>query len=104
MHTLLIKFGLQKRAGLVAFLLSLGIIICTSLLARITLHLQSASIISADTILQTYLNEDDVKNTTLLRNKADERHYLVETADDQQLVILKKTDAWHVESTESLRE
>lgn len=98
------RFVVEKKAPLVAFLLSLAIVVCTSILARITLTIQGASLLNPDIAIYTLLHDDGITNATLLRSKENERHYIVEMNGAESLVILKKDTEWKVDHREVLRQ
>lgn len=97
-----------KKATFWAFSLSLGILIFTGVLARITLEITGSVVNNPDLAVVVLMKEvDDVQYSTLLRESEFDRDYLVETHTAKWLVKLHKssvTDEWSIKSKQNLRE
>lgn len=97
-----------KKATLWAFLLSLGILVFTGILARITLEITGSVINNPDLAVVVLMKEvEDVQYSTLLRESEFDRDYLVETTNTKWLVKLHKsslTEEWSIKSKQNLRE
>ena len=88
-----------------AFLMCATIVGGTAVLGRVTLNLSAALTDKPDIAIYLLLPEEELGQTTLLRELEDERHYYAETAEGPKIVKLQKVDGeWTVESVEKLRE
>ena len=98
----------RKRYLHTIFLAVLGSMLVVSIMAtlgRASYNFSAALTQKPDVAIYILLPEEEITSVELLRDKGDERHYLVETKDGQKLVILKMGDKeWFVSLAEELRE
>jgi hypothetical protein len=88
-----------------AILLSALIVTVAAALARATLNLKAALTGKPDLAIYLLLPEEEIGQTTLLREREDERDYLAETKDGPKLVKLRKgEEEWYVAHVERLHE
>lgn len=88
-----------------ALLLCAIIVAAAAALGRATLNLNAALTDKPDIAIYLLLPDENLRQTVLLREEGDERHYYAETADGPKLVILEKRDGvWEVKTVEKLRE
>ena len=74
-------------------------------LGRATINLDGALTDKPDIAVYLLLPDEGITGVTLLREKENERHYLVQTKDGPKLIILKKGEKeWYVAQEEKLRE
>lgn len=86
-----------------ALFLSMVIVMIAAMLARATLNLSAALTDKPDLALYVLLPEEEIGQSTLLREKKNERDYLAETKDGPKLVKLKKGEKeWYVSVIEAL--
>ncbi len=80
-----------------SLLISCLIVVIAALLGRATLNLAGALIRKPDIAVLLLLPDEHITNSTLLRESADERSYLVETETGPKLVKLKNGPTqWYV--------
>lgn len=73
-------------------------------LGRAASNLKAALTDKPDIAVYLLLEEEGITQSTLLRGRATERDYLVETAEGPKVVKLKKGDEeWYVASKDALR-
>jgi hypothetical protein len=88
-----------------AVLLSALIIGVVATLGRAAANVKAALTDKPDIAVYLLLEDEGVTQSTLLRGRALERDYLVETRDGPRLVKLKKgEEEWFVASVETLHE
>lgn len=86
-----------------ALFLSMVIVMIAAMLARATLNLSAALTDKPDLALYILLPEEEIGQSTLLRERENERDYLAETKDGPKLVKLKKGEKeWYVSVIEEL--
>jgi len=74
-------------------------------LGRASYNFSAALTEKPDVAIYVLLPEEEITSAEILRDKGDERHYLVETKEGQKLVILKRGEKeWFVSLIEELRE
>src|SRR5262245_35014342 len=97
-----LRFGHTYRW---AFLWSCLIVAITATLARATLNLAGALVNKPDLAVLLLLPQEDITDSSLLRDKGDERDYLVTTKQGLKIVRLHKgKEHWYVQEKVSLRE
>ena len=80
------------------------IVAVVATLGRATINFDAALTDKPDVAIYVLLPDAGLKDTTLLRDKGNERHYLAETASGSKLVILRKGDEeWYVAHVEDMR-
>ena len=88
-----------------AVALSLAVVAGAAFLGRATLNLKAALTDKPDIAIYLLLPEEEIGNTTLLRETDTERDYLAETKDGKKLIKLKKGDnEWFVTLVEKLHD
>lgn len=91
------------RTMLWAILLSALIVGLTATLARASYNLHAALVAKPDLAIYLLLPDEELKQTTLLREEPFQRDYLAETKSGPKLIRLKKGDRqWYVELQENL--
>lgn len=84
---------------------SLLVVVGVSLAARATHNFQAALTDKPDIAIYLLLPDEELGNTTLLRETETERDYLAETKEGPKLVKLKKGEKeWFVSVVEKLHE
>ncbi len=86
--------------------LCIAIVICASLLGRATKNFKAALIDKPDVAIYLLLPDEEIGQTTLLRETDAVRDYLAETKDGPKLVkLVKNADGeWEVGYIERMRE
>jgi hypothetical protein len=89
-----------------AFFLCFSIVICASLLGRATHNFKAALTEKPDVAIYLLLPDEELGQTTLLRETETVRDYLAETKDGQKLIKLDKNQdgMWEVALIERLHE
>lgn len=98
----------RKRYFHTMFWAVLGSMLFVSIMAtlgRASYNFSAALTEKPDVAIYVLLPEEEITSAEILRDKGDERHYLVETKEGQKLVILKRGEKeWFVSLIEELRE
>jgi|GEM_PF-571223 len=88
-----------------AVLLCALIVGVAATLGRATMNIRGALTDNPDLAIFLLLEEEGVTQSTLLRQQPSQRDYLVQTAEGQKLVLLKKGEKeWYVSRNEQLHE
>lgn len=88
-----------------AIVLSAVIVTIAAFLARATLNLKAALTDKPDLAIYLLLPDEEIGQTTLLREHESERDYLAETKEGPKLVKLRKgEEQWYVAHIEKLHE
>ncbi len=89
-----------------AFFLCFSIVICTALLGRATHNFKAALTEKPDVAIYLLLPDEELGQTTLLRETEMTRDYLAETKDGEKLIKLAKNreGVWEVAMIERLHE
>ncbi len=83
--------------------LCIAIVIGTALLGRATHNFRAALTDKPDVAIYLLLPDEEIGNTTLIREFDNERDYLAETKDGPKLIKLKKgKEEWFVSLVEKL--
>lgn len=92
-----------RHTVLWSVVLCISIVIAAALLGRATHNFQAALTDKPDVALYLLLQEEEIGQSTLIRESETERDYLAETKEGPKLVKLKKGDAeWFVSVVEDL--
>lgn len=86
--------------------LSIAIVMCAAFLGRATKNFKAALTDKPDVAIYLLLPDEELGQTTLLRDNGDIRDYLAETKDGQKMIKLAKNKdgEWEVAVIEKLRE
>lgn len=88
-----------------ALLGSLLVVAIMATLGRASYNFSAALSDKPDIAIYMLLPDDHIKSAEILRDKGDERHYMVETTGGPELVILKKGEhEWFVSNVDKLKE
>ena len=88
--------------GLIA---SLVVVTVAAGIGRATMNLKGALTEKPDIAIYLLLPDEEIRKTTLLRERDHERHYIAETKEGPKLVILKfGNNEWYISHIEKLRE
>lgn len=88
-----------------AVVLSALIVLVAAGLGRAAINLKAALTDKPDIAIYLLLPDEEIGQTTLLREKENERDYLAETKDGPKLIKLKKgEEEWYVVEVEQLHE
>jgi hypothetical protein len=75
-----------------------------ALLGRATMNMSAALTDKPDVAIFLLLPDEGITNVDLLRERDDQRDYMVQTKEGPKLVILRKGEKWYVSKVEKLRE
>ncbi len=104
MHTNFIRNLRLHHTLLWTLAASAIVVVMAAGLARATLNMAAALTEKPDLAVYLLLEEENVKDSVLLRETEKERDYLVETDDGPKLAKLKKGEKeWYVSKVEPLR-
>lgn len=93
-----------KKTVLWSVFLCLVIVVSASLLGRATFNFDAALTEKPDVAIYLLLPNEELGNTTLLRESEGERDYLAETAEGPKMIKLKKGKEWYVAEVEKLHQ
>lgn len=103
MHIHLLSVSRYRLTMFWAMLFSLLIVGLAATLARASYNVTAALTEKPDIAIFLLLPEEQITQTTLLREHTDERDYLAETKDGPKLIRLKRgPNEWYVEFQEQL--
>lgn len=75
-----------------------------ALLGRAAINISGALTEKPDVAVYLLLPDEGITHVELLREREDQRDYMVQTKDGPKLVVLKKGEEWYVAQVEKLRE
>ncbi|MBM3231548.1 hypothetical protein FJZ28_04475 [Candidatus Peregrinibacteria bacterium] len=98
----------RRRYGSTVFwavIASIVVVGGAAALGRATMNIKGALTEKPDIAVYLLLPEEGITNVELLRERENERHYLVQTKEGPKLVVLRKgEEKWYVSLLEKLRE
>jgi hypothetical protein len=94
-----------RRTTLWSLVMAVMIVAAAAGLARATKNFRGALVDKPDIAIYLLLEDEELGNTTLLREAEGERDYLADTKDGPKIVKLKKGEKeWYVALVEALHE